>query len=239
MWSDYGGGGEMVEQSGLVTQARNLVEILNSCLAGREVVEDRARAVMLGLAVGNLLGLPVEGAGADRIARHHPAGVTEIDPEELYRDMDDDLAQAVELAESLVSGGDYIADFAGRLVRWKRENGRGIGITTRAVIDQLARGTPPPEAARMIYEERARIAPNGGLMRCAPVALFRHSDPDGLVRDSAATCAVTHFAPACQWSCILVNAAIALLIGGVEPPVNDLVAAAMAGRGASGNGRVG
>ena len=42
--------------------------------------------------------------------------------------MDDDLAQAVELGEALLNGGDYVNEFAARLVRWRRENGRGIGI---------------------------------------------------------------------------------------------------------------
>ena len=65
-------------------------------------------------------------------------------------------------------------------------------------------------------------------MRCAPVALARHSDPEGLVRDSAATCAVTHYAPDCQWSCAIINAAISLLLKGVYPSIEDLVMAAAA-----------
>ncbi len=218
----------MIGQNGLVSHAPNVAGLLNSYAGKGRALEDRARGVLLGLAAGNLLGLPVEGLPAKDIARLFPAGVTEIDPAELHRDLDDDLAQAAELAEALVSGGDYVAELAQRLVRWRRENGRGIGHTTTAVIDLLEGGHAPPEAGRIIYEEMGRIAPNGGIMRCAPVALFRHSDPVGLVRDSAATCVVTHFAPACQWSCILLNAAISLLVRDVEPPVDELVAAALA-----------
>ena len=111
---------------------------------------------------------------------------------------------------------------------WARENGRGMGSTTRKVILQLSTGKPLPEPARVVYERRNRIAPNGGVMRCAPVAIARRNDPDLLVSDSAATCAVTHYAATCQWSCILVNAVIAALVNGASPDLAGLVAAARA-----------
>ncbi len=212
----------------LITEAPHIVRLLSNPPGMREAQIDRARGTILGLAVGNLLGLPVEGCSASRISQRFPNGVTEIDPAERSRLMDDDLAQAVELAEALVAGGDFVTDFASRLVKWRRENGRGIGFTTSAVIDLLEDGCPPPEAARIIYEARDHIAPNGGLMRCAPVALAHHGNPERLVRDSAATCAVTHFAPSCQWSCIVVNAAISLLLKGAEPSINELVSSATA-----------
>ena len=189
---------------------------------------ERGRGALLGLACGNLLGLPVESWEREDIFNDYPEGVVDIDPQERHRRMDDDLAQAVELGESLLTGGDYIGDFARRLVRWRRENGRGIGSTTWAVIDLLERGQPPPEAGRIIYEERGQIAPNGGLMRCAPVALARYLEPERLVRDSAATCAVTHYAPFCQWSCIIVNVAIGMLLRGSVPTVAALAEAALA-----------
>ena len=212
----------------LITEAPNVAGVLSKVSETIRPSLDRVRGTVLGLASGNLLGLPVEGWSASNISDAFPSGVSEIDPLERSRLMDDDLAQAVDLAEALLEGGNYVANFARRLVRWRRENGRGIGITTSAVIDLLEQGHPPPEAARIIYEERGHIAPNGGLMRCAPVALGRHSDAAILIRDSAATCAVTHYAPACQWSCIIINAAISMLLKGVEPPVSDLVSAALA-----------
>ena len=218
----------MTNASPIIKDAPTIVGLLNQVGNPVAETEDRARGTLLGLAAGNLLGLPVEGWPAPQIAQRFPFGVTEINPLERSRPMDDDLAQAVELGESLAGEGDYILDFVQRLIRWRRENGRGIGITTTAVIELLARGNPPPDAARIIYEERNRIVPNGGLMRSAPVALLRRSDPVRLVRDSAATCAVTHYAPACQWSCVIVNAAICLLLKGVEPSIEDLADAANA-----------
>ena len=209
----------------VIACAPNVSAMLGSVVGCEEGLSDRARGVMLGLAAGNLLGLPVEGWWYGDIEREYPDGVLDIDPREAYRLMDDDLAQAVELGEALLEGGDYVGEFAKRLVVWARENGRGIGITTSRVISELEGGHRPPNAARFIYE-RDPIAPNGGVMRCAPVALARFRQPELLVGDSAATCVVTHYAPTSQWSCIIINAAIALLLRGTEPDLSALMAAA-------------
>lgn len=191
-------------------------------------IQDHARGAMLGLAVGNLLGLPVEGWPHSRIRQGFPDGLSEIDPREAHERMDDDLAQAVDLGEVLLSDEEYVENFAARLIAWERDNGRGIGITTAEVISEFGRAGNPLEASRTIYERKNRIAPNGGVMRCAPVAIARMNQPADLVRDSALTCAVTHYAETCQWSCILVNAVIAELLKGAQPDLPGLLVAAMA-----------
>ncbi len=217
----------MTADPNIVRSAPNAAALLGGAIRSPEDLPDRARGVMLGLAVGNLLGLPMEGDSYQGIQRSYPEGVRDIDLREAQRSMDDDLAQAVDLGEALVEGGDYVTTFADRLVTWRYENGRGIGITTDAVIDELEAGNPPPEAARILYERRP-IAPNGGVMRCAPVAIARLRQPDLLVSDSAATCVVTHYADTCQWSCIIVNALITRLLQGAEPDLPSLMAAASA-----------
>ena len=131
----------------MVTKAEQLCGILAASYLSEPGLQDRARGAMLGLAVGTLLGLPVESSWYHEIDRRHPAGVSEIDPREARLPMDDDLAQAVDLGEVLIEGGDYISAFAERLVRWARENGRGMGFLTHRVIRLLEAGHMPPEAA--------------------------------------------------------------------------------------------
>ena len=269
----------------LVRQAPSLIRFLSDVQAAPvdpATRRDRSRGVLLGLAVGNVLGLQGEGRWSSEIPDCFLGGVIEPDSDEKHRPMDDDLAQAVELGEALRAGDDAVRDLAQRLVTWRHENARGIGNTTKIVVglleilELLEKGTPPSEVARVFYKreyhrsfyehespfpnlltvllellekgtppEAARflparvfyernpiapnsIAPNGGLMRCAPVAVAHHSAPEALVRDSAALCAVTHYAPACQWSCIVINAAIALLLRGTDPDLPALLAAAAA-----------
>ena len=211
----------------IVTRASHVSSLFDSVPCAAEQPSDLTRGAMLGLAVGNLLGLSVESWRYQEIDKKYPQGVTDIDPWEAGRPMDDDLAQAVDLGEALVEGGNYISAFADRLVTWSHENGRGMGNLTRTVIDELEGGHAPPDAARIVYE-RDPVAPNGGLMRCAPVALARYRQPDLLVKDSTATCVVTHYAPTCQWSCIIVNGVIGMLLRGMEPDLGAMMAAATA-----------
>ena len=217
----------VIVDPGIVNEAPQLAELLRSVPVA-PLDEDRARGVLLGLAVGNLLGLPVEGASQSTIRRNHPDGLTEIDSRERDRPMDDDLAQAVDLAEALVHDPEPSPAFAQRLVKWRANNGRGIGIMTSTVIDYLEIGLGVPGAAKAFWQERGspETQPNGALMRCAPVALKHALDPDKLIEQTAATCTVTHFAPGAQWSCILVNVAIALLLRGQTPSRDDLILAA-------------
>ena len=102
-----------------------------------------------------------------------------------------------------------------------------MGSLTRRVIYELEGSQSPFEAARRVYDSDQR-APNGGVMRSAPVAVARHGNPEALVSDSAATCAVTHYAETCQWSCIIVNVVIGLLLRGQEPDLPAITAAAYA-----------
>ncbi len=191
-------------------------------------LQDRGRGVMLGVAVGNLLGLPVEGRSSRQIQEMHPNGVRDINPAEASRPMDDDPAQAVELAEALLETGNLPSRFAARLIAWRSVNGRGMGRLTRQSIAQLADGVPPPVAAYAVYRARGGTASNGGIMRCTPVAIAQRRRPDRLVRDTADTCAVTHYAPACQWSCVIVNTVVAVLLSGNVPDLAKLLAAAKA-----------
>ena len=211
----------------MITNAPGVSAQLAASAASNEDLRERARGTMLGLAVGNLLGIPMESQWYHDIDVRYSKGVSEIDPREAYAPMDDDLAQAVDLGEALVEGGDYVQNFADRLVMWARENGRGMGYLTYRVISLLEEGYPAPEAARLDYEAHP-IAPNGGVMRCAPVALARHGNPEKLVSDSITTCLVTHYAETCQWSCITVNSVIALLLCNQVLDIRALIAAAYA-----------
>ncbi len=227
----FGGADQVLPTTPPVGRTPNL----ERCLAGAATtgsgsaqVMDRARGIMLGVVVGNLLGLPIEGRSRRRIRELYPHGVTEISPSEMAKPMDDDPAQSVELAEALLEGGNLPERFAARLVAWRRLNGRGMGRTTRQSIAQLEDRVPPPLAAYAVFRAKGENAANGGIMRCAPVAIARRRHPGELVRDTADTCAVSHYAPASQWSCVIVNAAIAILLNGGVPNLKELLAAARA-----------
>lgn len=187
-------------------------------------MQDRYRGVMLGVAVGNALGIPVEGWPRDAVRRRFPTGLREIAAAEQSRPWDDDLAQTVLLAEALL-GRDELdrEDLAARFVRWARENGRGMGNLTYRVIRELAAGTPAASAARLVWERDGRgPAGNGAVMRCAPVALRWRRSAQHLVEETRKSALVTHYDPRCVWSAIALNVALALTLNGVPPDLIEL-----------------
>jgi len=182
---------------------------------------------MLGLAVGNALGLPAEGESAHAIRRHFPGGITEVREEERDRPWDDDLAQTALLAEVLLESEELDSEaFAARLVEWAHENGRGIGELTRSVIDELARGRPSYEAARLAWEGNAMSnAGNGAVMRCAPVALRHMRSGVDLIRTARTSALVTHYDVRCEWSTVVTAVALATCLSSEPVEVGDLAAA--------------
>lgn len=190
-------------------------------------LRERYRGALLGLAVGNTLGLPVEGWPRDEIRRRYPRGIREINPLEVTLPWDDDLAQAVIIAEAILEhdtlGSD---DLAARLIAWYESNGRGMGSQTRAVLNALRHGMLPSEAARLVWERAGGdAAGNGAVMRCAPIAMRWRLDPVKLRVESERSAAITHHDPRCGWSAFAVNLAIAGALNGGSASIDQIAAA--------------
>ncbi|MGD8869890.1 MAG: ADP-ribosylglycohydrolase family protein [Gemmatimonadales bacterium] len=198
----------------------------------RPDAHDRYRGALLGHAVGNVLGLQVEGLSADDIRRYLPQGVRDIHPDEARRDWDDDVAQALELGEALLPGPLEVDDYLARLLRWAEESGRGMGYQTREVLLKAKIGATGSMAAWAVWEQSGRYsAGNGAVMRCAPVALRWRSDPARLIEDAAASARVTHYDPRCVWTTVATCAVIAHALAGTEWDPDRLADAIIAAEG--------
>ena len=193
---------------------------------------DRYRGTLLGLAVGNTLGLPVESWPSSDIRKRYPRGIREIDPLEVKLPWDDDLAQAVILAEAILEHDTMRNDdLAARLMDWFESNGRGMGSQTRAVLNALRQGMLPSEAAKLVWErDGGQPAGNGAVIRCAPVAMRWPRDRKRLLEETENSSRVTHHDPRCSWSAFAVNLAVAEALNGRTASI-DSVASAMEAAG--------
>ena len=199
---------------------------------------------MVGLGVGNVLGVPQEGWPRHAVEASYPNGIRDIEIEPGEPD-DDDLAQAIILAEASIDAGSEVLDgeeIGRRFWAWAEENGRGIGIQTVDVLSRIGgamprcalgdglqarvpTGQPALEAARQVWEESGRYsAGNGAVMRCPPLAIRWKRDDVALARNTALSTVVTHADPRCIWSAVVVNLATAMLLRGEALEVADVVA---------------
>ena len=177
----------------------------------------RARGALLGLVAGNQLGVPTEHLGTpEAIRKAFPNGVVDLAPPPKNSPYDDDAAMALLLGESLLASKGFDAnDVARRWVKWMKVDGRGIGIRTKRALTLIDRGKEPFEAGQLANQENpGRSAGNGSVMRCVPVALRYHDDPDRLIRVSTQQAAITHADERCTWGAAAVNLAARELLHG-------------------------
>ena len=107
---------------------------------------ERARGMMVGIGAGNLLGIRFEGwSTAEDLRESHPDGVREIEASPGYPD-DDDLAQAILLAEACAEFDALDPDdLMRRLWHWAEINGAGMGNLTGDVLTRYGGDYPRRE----------------------------------------------------------------------------------------------
>jgi len=176
---------------------------------------------LLGVAVGDALGVPVEFNSRSRLKADPVTGMTAFgthhQPEGTWSD---DSSLTFCLAESLCRGYD-LRDIARRFVRWLDEaywtpHGEtfDIGNTTSQAISRLRSGVDPVEAGGRGERDNG----NGSLMRILPVAFhFAASGTEEMLKATHEISCVTHAHPRSQMACGLYNLMVVELLGGASP----------------------
>ena len=182
-------------------------------------MRERFEGTLLGLAAADALGGAVEFMPRSAIERSHPDGVREITgdgPHGLRRgEVTDDTAMALAIARACTPEGIDLDAVAANFLEWYRSEPKDIGITTSRALGKMDAGVPWREVGeRMMAETPRKLAGNGSVMRCAPVALrFRHNR-DMLREMSLETARMTHPDPMATWGSVALNQAIAYLLDG-------------------------
>ena len=178
-------------------------------------IQSRVRAVALGAAIGDALGMPLEfhvpspeeDLLREMIAGRLPAG-----------SITDDTEMALALAESLIAYHPLDAnDLARRFTDWFQRKPDDYGFQTAFMLRLIAGGMDWESAARKSRRDAPDSAGNGSIMRCWPVALAHREDHDLLLADSELQSLVTHPHPECVAGCQFVNGMLHLMIHGAQP----------------------
>ena len=173
---------------------------------------DRIKGGIVGLLVGDALGVPYEFHAReaippfDEIEFEPPAGFNRAHPGVPAGTWSDDGAQALCLLASLLERGKFDADdFAAKLVAWYREDYMAVdevfdvGVQTQRAILNLRKGFAPLEAGPRDEKNNG----NGSLMRVLPLALWHRGTDEELVADAFAQSSVTHGHLRSQLCCAL------------------------------------
>ena len=196
------------------------MSINDSSLGSVSQRSDQIAGCLVGLAVGDALGAPLEFLSRHQVRNRYPEGLRDMIDSRLWKkgEYTDDTQMALLIAESLLQNKGFLAsDLAKRFQTWAR-TAKDVGIQTRAVVN-MAGYVRDPEGCSSQYHAAHpdSSAGNGALMRCAPVALFCLDSLDRLVKVSRASARVTHHDPKAQSSCVILNAWIqAAICRGVQ-----------------------
>lgn len=152
---------------------------------------DQFRGLMVGTAVGDCLGRPVE--GHRQVSDSYITEVLESPPPLIYTD---DTVMTMMVAESLLaseglSGEDMSMRFA---EAYQADPNRGYGRNVVDVFDRVLRGVPWREAASRQFGGEGSYG-NGAAMRVSPVALWTFPDIHETAWLAAETARVTHTHP--------------------------------------------
>jgi ADP-ribosyl-[dinitrogen reductase] hydrolase len=163
---------------------------------------DRVRGCLLGSAVGDALGAPLEGLSSQQIKSHYGRVKTYVDGVQAWKRKPyrwrmrglytDDTQQALALCDVLLELGridqERLADLYLSLAAPKGTFSgahRGLGRSFRHVLEALERGVP----AHLSGQSGAGI---GAAMRIAPVPLYFGDDLGGLFDSAIAASLMTH-----------------------------------------------
>ena len=177
--------------------------------------EDRFTGALIGCAVGDALGAPVEGWSRERIA---PLGCISDGYRPLrdypFGQYTDDTQLTMAIAKSLVACGRVDgADIARELVElWQSGEIVGAGPVADRAVRRLMEGVDWQEAA--LTDD---LPLNGAAMRIAPIGLWDCDRQDLLAEDVAVASIVTHRHP------LAVAAALAVATAVVQAVTTDRI----------------
>jgi ADP-ribosyl-[dinitrogen reductase] hydrolase len=200
-------------------------------------IQDRFRGCLLGVAVGDALGMPVEGYSAaeieskfGRVKDMMPAPEGHFHSGLEAGQFTDDTEETLLLAESMIEASGFSAErFADKLMGWgslwslDEKLNRGVGFTTRSSVESMLAGTS--------WKESGLTIPTcGSAMRAAPIGLLYRCDLSLVGRYADLQSIPTHCGPAARAGAIAVAVGVALCLQGFPKDTVLRTASSLAGK---------
>lgn len=182
---------------------------------------DQFAGTLIGCAVGDALGAPLEGKSREDIAQidsladtfrpylTHPVG-----------QYTDDTQQTLAIVKSIVAAGDVDgATIASEFVKlWESGSVIGAGPVAKQAVERLIDGIPWQDAG-----SPEGLPLNGAAMRVSPIGLWHFDRPERLEKDAEVSSIVTHRHPLAIEGAIAIATAVAYAINHTELKTTDFL----------------
>ena len=181
------------------------------------MTQEQAQAILLGLALGDALGFPVEFLSIPQIRQRYGAnGITSPPNPALYTD---DTQMTIAIAEALVQHGNADLDtlmqsIGENFVKWMHHP----DTLDRAPGNTCLKGTRNLESG--ISWRKSGVPDSkgcGSAMRVAPIGYFYQNSPENLKRVALSSGIITHGHPATQAASVAAAYMIKLALDGIHP----------------------
>ncbi len=155
---------------------------------------NRFRGCLIGSAIGDAMGMPVENMTRAQILKKFHGDINRFYPKPnrglSAGQWTDDTLLTLTTVDSLIEQRALIPSHIAFKFRqaFESEGGRGFGASTKTALRRLQKGCPWKEAGA----DGKYTAGCGAAMRIAPIALFSYSDLDQLKRNCTMVASITH-----------------------------------------------
>jgi ADP-ribosyl-[dinitrogen reductase] hydrolase len=180
----------------------------------KDVLLEKAKGSLLGLAIGDALGATNEFKTRESIQEnvrdligggwlHLKAG-----------EITDDTEMTLCILEAYAHG--YTLELvAQNFLGWLQSKPKDIGNLTRTALTEIKRGVSPRESGRLAWETmRQSGVGNGAVMRSAPTAILRSSDREVRIIETIEIARITHYDQRAIEAALWLNAMIAAYLTG-------------------------
>ena len=176
-----------------------------------QVMKDRFIGCLLGHAVGDALGAPIEGLPADVIYRDFGGAhrIVAKPPVEVLC-YTDDTQMTIAVAETLLAHGRISEAALCQAFVENYDPRRGYGPGARKILDAMAAGEDWQALTQSIFPGGS--LGNGAAMRVAPIGLLFHRDLDRVAHEAALSAMPTHVHPIGIEAAQLMALAVALIV---------------------------
>lgn len=171
---------------------------------------DRCTGVLLGTAVGDILGAAVEGYNRAAILDIYGEVIDFLPSSRGQGCYTDDTEMTLALADSIIANKGVDAHFCAQNYAHFYHSHRGYGSAAHVVMSKLKEGSDYRETGTIIFKDGSYG--NGGAMRIAPVGLvYANCDDEGLKKAVTDAVRCTHVHPEGVDGALVQAKAVALL----------------------------